>query len=198
MGKYNVITVSREFGSGGRFIGEAVAKKLGIDYYDAAIIEKVVEETGLAKECVERVGEYAPSKSIFAYSFIGREQSGYSIEDHILAAQDKVVHDLAAKGPCVIIGRSADYSLKERNDCLHVFIEGNKPEKIKRITRLYKVTEDEAAKMLKDVDKKRSLNYQYWTSHKWGARENYDMILNSSTLGYDAVIDILVDIYKQG
>lgn len=196
MSQYHIITVSREFGSGGRFIGEQIAKKLGIDYYDKEIIAGVVSETGLSEEFVAKVGEYAPSKSIFSYSFMGKEYSGYSVEDHILAAQDKVIRDAVNKGPCVIIGRSADYLLRDREDCLNIFIEGELEDKVARICKLYNLTEADARKKIKDIDKKRSLNYQYCSSQKWGARENYDMILNSSTLGYDKIIDMIIALYQ--
>ena len=191
-----IITVSREFGSGGRFIGEETAKKLGIAFYDREIIAKVADDLGLSEKYVADRGEYAPSKNIFSYAFIGRDINGNSIADQIYSHQQKIIKELAAKEPCVIVGRSADYILSGRDDVLNVFIQGNKADKIVRIKEIYSKSDDEAAKMIKDTDKKRSVNYRYCTDQEWGSRKNYDIVLNSSTLGYDNCIDVISRLYR--
>ena len=191
-----IITISREFGSGGRFIGEETAKKLGIAFYDREIIAKVADDLGLSEKYVADRGEYAPSKNIFSYAFIGRDINGNSIADQIYSYQQKIIKELAAKEPCVIVGRSADYILSERDDVLNVFIQGNKADKIVRIKEIYSKSDDEAAKMIKDTDKKRSVNYRYCTDQEWGSRKNYDIVLNSSTLGYDNCIDVISRLYR--
>lgn len=193
---YKIITISREFGSGGRFIGEETAKKLGIAFYDREIIAKVADDLGLSEKYVADRGEYAPSKNIFSYAFIGRDINGNSIADQIYSYQQKIIKELAAKEPCVIVGRSADYILSERDDVLNVFIQGNKADKIVRIKEIYSKSDDEAAKMIKDTDKKRSVNYRYCTDQEWGSRKNYDIVLNSSTLGYDNCIDVISKLYR--
>ena len=193
---YKIITISREFGSGGRFIGEETAKKLGIAFYDREIIAKVADDLGLSEKYVADRGEYAPSKNIFSYAFIGRDINGNSIADQIYSHQQKIIKELAAKEPCVIVGRSADYILSGRNDVLNVFIQGNKADKIVRIKEIYSKSDDEAAKMIKDTDKKRSVNYRYCTDQEWGSRKNYDIVLNSSTLGYDNCIDVISRLYR--
>lgn len=193
---YKVITISREFGSGGRFIGEETAKKLGIAFYDREIIAKVADDLGLSEKYVADRGEYAPSKNIFSYAFIGRDINGNSIADQIYSYQQKIIKELAAKEPCVIVGRSADYILLGRDDVLNVFIQGNKADKIVRIKEIYSKSDDEAAKMIKDTDKKRSVNYRYCTDQEWGSRKNYDIVLNSSTLGYDNCIDVISRLYR--
>ncbi len=193
---YKVITISREFGSGGRFIGEETAKKLGIAFYDREIIAKVADDLGLSEKYVADRGEYAPSKNIFSYAFIGRDINGNSIADQIYSYQQKIIKELAAKEPCVIVGRSADYILSGRDDVLNVFIQGNKADKIVRIKEIYSKSDDEAAKMIKDTDKKRSVNYRYCTDQEWGSRKNYDIVLNSSTLGYDNCIDVISRLYR--
>lgn len=106
--KYNVITISREFGSGGRYVGEELAKKLGWEYYDKEIISKVAEKTGFAEEFVEQAGEHSPFKSIFSYGFVSRDSGGSSLEDYVYSAQRKIILELADKGPCIIVGRCAD------------------------------------------------------------------------------------------
>ena len=193
---YKIITISREFGSGGRFIGEETAKKLGIAFYDREIITKVADDLGLSEKYVADRGEYAPSKNIFSYAFIGRDINGNYIADQIYSYQQKIIKELAAKEPCIIVGRSADYILSGRDDVLNVFIQGNKADKIVRIKEIYSKSDDEAAKMIKDTDKKRSVNYRYCTDQEWGSRKNYDIVLNSSTLGYDNCIDVISRLYR--
>ena len=190
-----IITISREFGSGGKYIGILVAKKLGIPCYDRDIIEKIAEESGFVDDFIKRVTEYAPSKSIFAYSFVGRSISGESIEDKIFAIQEKVIKELADKGPCVIVGRSADYILRNY-DTLDVFIYASNAEKVKRTMRFKGVSEREARKLVKDTDKKRSNNYKYYTGKTWGERENYTVMLNSTDLGIEKTADFIAEIYK--
>lgn len=191
-----IITISREFGSGGRFIGEEVAKKLGIAYYDKNIISQIAEKSGLAPEYIQESAELSPKKGLFAYALAGRDITGKSVEDMVYEAQRKVILELADKEPCVIIGRNADYILKERDDILNIFIHGDMPEKIQRITRLYKVEEQEAVKMMTDTDKRRMTNYNFYTEQKWGKASNYTLCLNSSQLGYDRCEAIIIECAK--
>ena len=188
-----IITISREFGSGGRFIGEEVAKKLGIAYYDKNIINEIAEKSGLSPEYIQENAELSPKRGLFAYAFAGRDITGKSVEDMVYEAQRKVILDLAEKESCVIIGRNADYILKDRDDVLNVFIHGNTPEKIQRITRLYNVEEKEAVKMMADTDKRRMTNYNFYTNQRWGKADNYTLCLNSSQLGYDRCEKIIME-----
>ena len=188
-----IITISREFGSGGRFIGEEVAKKMGMKYYDKDIIGQIAEKSGFSQDYIQENAELSPKKGIFAYAFAGRDITGKSVEDMVHEAQRKVILEIAEKGECVIIGRNADFILKDRDDVLNVFIHGDKPEKIERICRLYNVTETEALKMMADIDKRRMTNYRYYTEQKWGMSSNYTLSLNSSQLGYDMCQKIIMD-----
>ena len=188
-----IITISREFGSGGRFIGEEVAKKLGIAYYDKNIINEIAEKSGLSPEYIQENAELSPKKGLFAYAFAGRDVTGKSVEDLVYEAQRKVILELAEKESCVIIGRNADYILKDRDDVLNVFIHGDTPEKIQRITRLYNVEEQKAVKMMADTDKRRMANYNFYTDQKWGKASNYTLCLNSSKLGYDRCEKIIME-----
>ena len=191
-----IITISREFGSGGRFIGEEVAKKLGIAYYDKNIINEIAEKTGLSQEYVQKNAELSPKKGLFAYAFAGRDITGNSVEDMVYEAQRKVILKLADKESCVIIGRNADYILKDRDDVLNVFIHGDMPEKIQRIMGLYNVEEKEAVKMMADTDKRRMTNYNFYTDQKWGKASNYTLCLNSSQLGYDRCEKLVMECSK--
>ena len=191
-----IITISREFGSGGRFIGEEIAKKLGIAYYDKNIISQIAEKSGLSPEYIQENAELSPKKGLFAYAFAGRDITGRSVEDMVYQAQRKVILDLVRKEPCVIIGRNADYILKDRDDILNVFIHGDMPEKIQRISQLYRVTEQEAVKMMADTDKRRMTNYNFYTDQKWGKASNYTLCLNSSQIGYDRCEAIIIECVK--
>ena len=191
-----IITISREFGSGGRFIGEEVAKKLGISYYDKNIISRIAEKSGLSPEYIQENAELSPKKGLFAYAFSGRDITGKSVEDMVYEAQRNIILELAEKEPCVIIGRNADYILKDRDDVLNVFIHGDMPEKIKRITGLYNVKEKEAVKMMADTDKRRRTNYNFYTDQNWGKASNYTLCLNSSQLGYDRCEMIIMECVK--
>ena len=191
-----IITISREFGSGGRFIGEEVAKKLGIAYYDKNIIGQIAEKSGLSPEYIQENAELSPKKGLFAYAFSGRDITGKSVEDMVYEVQRNIILELAEKEPCVIIGRNADYILKDRDDVLNVFIHGNMPEKTQRIIRLYNVDEKKAVKMMADTDKRRMTNYNFYTEQKWGKASNYTLCLNSSQLGYDRCEKIIMECIK--
>ena len=154
-----IITISREFGSGGRFIGEEVAKKLGIAYYDKDIIGQIAEKSGLSPEYIQANAELSPKKGLFAYAFSGRDITGKSVEDMVYEAQRKVILEIAEKEDCAIIGRNADFILKDRDDVLNVFIHGDMPQKTQRICKLYNVTEADSVKMINDTDKRRRTNY---------------------------------------
>ncbi len=191
-----IITISREFGSGGRFIGEEVAKKLGVAYYDKDIIGKIAEQSGLSPEYVKENAELSPKKGLFAYAFSGRDITGKSVGDMVYEAQRKIIMEIAEKESCVIIGRNADFILKDRNDVLNVFIHGDMPEKTQRIIDLYNVEEKEAVKMMADTDKRRMTNYNFYTEQKWGKASNYTLCLNSSQLGYDRCERIIMECSK--
>ena len=191
-----IITISREYGSGGRFIGEEVAKKLGIKYYDKDIIREIAEQSGFSPEYIQENAELSPKKGLFAYAFSGRDITGRSIEDMVYEAQRKVILGIAEKESCVIIGRNADFILKDRMDVLNVFINGNMPEKVQRICKLYHVMDTDAEKMINDTDKRRRANYNFYTEQKWGMAGNYTLSLNSSVLGYDMCQKVIMDCTK--
>lgn len=190
------ITISREFGSGGRFIGEEVAKKLGMAYYDKNVITEIAEKSGLSPEYIQENAELSPKKGLFAYALAGRDITGKSVEDIVYEAQRKVILELVEKEPCVIIGRNADFILKDRNDVLNVFIHGDRLEKTQRICQLYNVSEKDAVKMMADTDKRRMTNYNFYTDQKWGKASNYTLCLNSSQLGYGRCEAIITECAK--
>ena len=191
-----IITISREFGSGGRFIGEEVAKKLGIAYYDKNIIGQIAEKSGLSPEYIQENAELSPKKGLFAYAFSGRDITGKSVEDMVYEAQRNIILELAEKEPCVRGLVGSEMCIRDRDDVLNVFIHGDMPEKIKRITGLYNVKEKEAVKMMADTDKRRRTNYSFYTDQNWGKASNYTLCLNSSQLGYDRCEMIIMECVK--
>lgn len=195
-----IITVSREFGSGGRSIAKKVAEKLGYDYYDEALVKEVAEQTGFAPKYIEEEGEYAPGKSRFAYALLTPVAhgmaSGISAPDYLWNKQREVILNIAEKGNCVIVGRCADAILEERDDVLNVFIHADTDYKAERIVRLYGETEKTPEKRLAEKDKRRKVNYNHFTGKNWGECQNYDISLKSSEIGEDACVDIIVNLAK--
>lgn len=190
-----IITVSREFGSGGRTIGRLTAQRLGIPCYDHELIEKIAEESGFAKDYIEEKGEYASHGSWFVRVISDRDMNGNSNQDYLWAIQRKVILELAEKGPCVIVGRCADYILKDMADCLTVFIHADMDKRAERIVQQYGERTDSPEKRLKDKDDRRTAYYQFYTDKKWGAVENYHITLNSGVLGIEKCVEILADLF---
>ena len=187
--KKNIIAISREFGSGGRTIGRLVAQKLGIQFYDRDIIKKVVEESGLTRKYVEHYGEFAPSADQrFAYSFVGLDEDSNSPLVQLWKTREKVIKDFATAKPCVIVGSCADYILREREDCLNVFIFADNESKIERAEKYFNITREEAPAVLKKKDKARANHYKYYTDQEWGMASNYDLCLNSGLIGIEGCV----------
>ena len=197
-----IITISREFGSGGRSIGREVAKRLGIPFYDKELVDQIALESGFAPTFVEEHGEHAPTRSRFSYAFshqgVPGDMNGISTADSLWSIQCNVVMQLAEKGPGVIVGRNADYILKDRKDCLDVFIHADMEYRADRIVRLYGESEKSPETRLHEKDKRRMINYEHYTGRTWGQAHNYDLCLNSGTLGIDACVDLIVAMAKNG
>ena len=196
-----IITISRQFGSGGRSIGKMVAEALGYDYYDSELTQKVAEETGFDPTYIADAGEYAPGKSILSYALgsASAHSSGnhMSATDYLWATQSRIITELAEKGNCVIVGRCADYILRDRDDCLNVFIHANENYKAKRIVELYGVRDKSPQKRLEEKDAKRRVNYKYFTGRDWGKLENYHIALDSSKLGNEICVKIITQLAKE-
>ena len=196
-----IITISREFGSGGRTVGRLVAQKLGIPFYDKELVEQISLESGFAPNFVEEHGEHAPGKSLFAYAFapqgVPGVMNGLSTSDFLWTIQCNVILQLADKGPCVIVGRNADYILKDREDALHVFVHANDEFRKERIVRLYGQSEKTPAARIAEKDKRRKVNYQHYTGRNWGDAQNFDVCLDSAKLGVEECADIIVGIVNR-
>lgn len=191
-----IITISREFGSGGRTIGRMVADALGIPFYDKELVEHIALESGFAPKFVEEHGEHSPGKNMLSYMFapqgVPGVMNGMSTADFLWNIQCSVILQLADKGPCVIVGRNADYILKDRQDALHVYIHADMDYRADRIVRLYGESEKSPVARLQEKDKRRRVNYQHYTGREWGQAQNYDICLNSSTLGIEQCAELIV------
>ncbi|MFB0921299.1 MAG: cytidylate kinase-like family protein [Oscillospiraceae bacterium] len=194
----SVITISREFGSGGRTVAKAVAERLGYAFYDKALVELIAKESGYSQEFVERRGEDATSTSSFLFN-LARSGSagvdGYSdVSDRLYVIQHNIIKRLAGEGPCVIVGRCSDYILKDFPNSLHVYIYAETKFKAERIVKLYGERDDAPEKRLEEKDKKRKVYYKNYTGRIWGMSSNYDICLNSGKLGIDSCVDIISEL----
>lgn len=196
-----IITISRQFGSGGRTIGREVADKLGIPFYDKELVDQIAMESGFAPQFVEEHGEHSPGRSLLSYAFAPQGvpgiMNGLSTADFLWNIQCSVILQLAEKGPCVIVGRNADYILKDREDVLHVFIHADEASRADRIVRLYGESEKSPKARLNEKDKRRKVNYQHYTGRTWGAAENYDVCFNSGVLGVEYCAQVIVDMVNE-
>lgn len=195
-----IVTISRQCGSGGRYIGERLAKELGIPCYDEKLMDMVAKESGFALDFVEEKGERITGSLLFniasSLSYANNVFSGrsLSLQDEIYFIQNRIIRDLAEKEPCVIVGRCADYVLRERTDCLNVFISADEKSKLERAVHDYKMPQKEAASILKKMDKARYNHYKYYTDLEWGMASNYDLCLNSGLFGISGCVNIIKDV----
>ena len=196
-----IITISREFGSGGRTIGRMVADKLGIPFYDKELVDQISLESGFSPSYIEENGEHAPGNSVFAYAFAHHVVPGamdsMTTADFLWNIQCDVILQIAEKGPCVIVGRNADYILKDREDCLHVFIHADQDFRAERIVNRYGESEKSPKARLNEKDKRRKVNYHHYTGGEWGDSKNYDICLSSSAIGIEKCADIIVSLVNK-
>lgn len=197
-----IITIGRQCGSGGHTIGKMVAEQLGWSFYDKEIVKAVATKSGLSEETVEKEGEYSTTSLLFNIATRGISAYNVASRDNMLmrdlvnAYQTDYIKEAADKGNCVIVGRSADYILSERSDCLNVFICGDLSDRAKRVVMEHGVDEKCAVNHVLERDKKRSKYYRHVTDQVWGLSKNYDLCLNSSELGVDKCVEIIMTCCK--
>lgn len=193
-----VITISREFGSGGRTVARMIADRLGYTFYDNALVERIAKESGYSEEYVERRGEDATSTSSFLFNLSRSGGVGYDgvsgISDKLYVVQHNLIKRLAEEGDCVIVGRCSDYILKDCPNALHVYIYAGTQFKADRIVKLYGEQSDSPEKRLEEKDKKRKVYYKNYTGRIWGMSSNYDVSLNSGKLGIDKCVDVIAQL----
>lgn len=191
-----IITISREFGSGGRLIGKCLAEKLGVPYYDKELLDRIAEESGFSREMMEDAEKKA--KNSFLYSLMsamGTGESGpesLSLNERFFLAQFDTIRNIAEEGSCVIVGRCADYILRGMPEATHVFVYAEEEDKIKRAVEEYGVPESEVKKMMKDTDKARANYYAYHTGRKWGEHVNYNLSIDSGYIGIEDIVELII------
>lgn len=194
-----IITIGRQFGSGGKEIAEKIGKSLQIPVYDKEMLAVAAKDSGICQELFESHDE-KPTNS-FLYSLVmdtysmGYSQNAYMdmpINHKVFLAQFDAIKKLANEGPCVLVGRCADYALDTYDNCLSVFIHANLDARIRRIARLYDLTDAKAKDMILKTDKKRATYYNYYTNKKWGAAESYELCLDSSKLGIEGTTEAIL------
>ena len=195
----SVITIGREYGSGGRLIGQEIARYFGIKCYDKELLDHASSESGICKELFENHDE-KPTNS-FLYSLVMDTYSfGYSsgaftempMNHKVFLAQFDAIKKLAAEGPCVMVGRCADYALAENKNCFSVFIHADKDYRINRISQKYNKNAKEARDMINKMDKSRSIYYNYYTNKKWGEASGYTLCVDSSRLGISGAAQTII------
>jgi cytidylate kinase len=193
-----VITIGRQFGSGGREIGEKLSKAYGINYYDRELLTRAAKESGFCEEILQNHDE-RPTNSFLYNLVIDTYSFGYNsssfvdmpISQKVFLAQFDTIKKLAEEGPCVIVGRCADYALEGRDNVINLFIYADEDFKIKRVMDIYDLDESKARDMINKKDKQRQSYYNYYTNRKWGKADTYDLCINSAVLGIDGSVKLI-------
>ncbi|NLH63124.1 MAG: cytidylate kinase-like family protein [Erysipelotrichaceae bacterium] len=191
-----IITISRQFGSGGHSIAEMTAQKLGMQKYGREIIEQIAARSGFAEDYVNEQSESADAGGIFG-AIASTDYYESSNRIAIWTEQCKVIREMADKGPCVFIGRCADYVLKQDYDLLRVFIYADMEYRADRIVRVYGQSDVKPEKRLKEKDKRRAAYYEIYTDQKFGDPKNYDLCLNSGRIGLEESAELIADLYRK-
>ncbi len=194
-----IITIGRQFGSGGREIGCQLAKHFNVPFYDKELLTRAAKESGYCEEMIKNHDERPTNSFLYnlvmdTYSF-GYNSSSFvdmPISHKVFLAQFDTIKKIADEGGCVIVGRCADYALEEYPNCINIFIHADEQQKINRIIKRHDVDEQKAREMMRRTDKKRQSYYNYYSSKKWGRSDSYDLTINSSTLGIEGTVQLLI------
>lgn len=200
--KKTIITISREFGSGGRTIAKLIAESLGYNFYDDDLVKRVAEVSGYSEDFVRRHGEDASSTNSFLFNLARSGSTGAAgvpgISDSLYVIQYNVIREIAEEGNCVIVGHCADYVLRDKKNALHAFIHADADFKADRIVRLYGENEVDPQRRLEEKDKRRKVYYKNYTGRNWGYSGNYNISLDSGLIGIEKCAEIIVDLALNG
>lgn len=204
MSKDRIITIGRQFGSGGHEIGQKLADRLGIPLYDNQLVSMAAKELEITEEAAQRADEANLNTFLAGYQanmlaypdFISGSSYIYSLNEDVFRKQTKIIRELAGKGSCVIVGRCADYILRENPECINVFICAEKKDRVARISERYGVTEKKAAYMMRKMDRERAFYYESHTGLDWGSINSHQILFNVSLLGQERIVDILEMMFK--
>ena len=198
MATKSIITIGRQYGSGGRYVATLLAERLGIPYYDKGLLAEISKDSGICKELLEEHDE-KKSRSFLLSMMSGTQPYGDTssmymdmpMNHRIFLAQFDTIRRIASEGPCVIVGRCADYVLRDEPNVLNVFIKASQEERIHRVVKFYGVDPLKAEDMLKKADKQRASYYNYYATNTWGDVNNYDLCLDTGTLGIDGAVEMI-------
>jgi cytidylate kinase len=192
-----IITIGREFGSGGRLIARSLAQKLNVPFYDKEIVHKASEISGLDEKFVEDMEQKLNTRLLFnvtsnGHFFSSAPDSQFPpLEDQVFFAECKVIRAYADKGPCVIVGRCADFILKDKYDSFNIFIYAPVEQRVERLKKYYQLDSEDYEERIKKIDKLRARHYEFYTDRKWGMIENYDLSIDSGKFGIEGTTEIL-------
>jgi len=196
-----IITISRQYGSGGREIGVRVAQELDYVYYDTELVKRAAQEGGFDEELIKEAGEGGQgmfsSLMSFAGALVGKDEDSLPLYDRMFLVQSRIIKEVAQEGPCVIIGHSADYFLAEMPDLLNVYIHADWDARVQRVMERNNLSEHEAVARIRKTDRKRAVFYEQHTDQKWGMASNYHLSLSSSSFGIENAADLIVRIAKR-
>ncbi len=197
-----IITISRQFGSGGGQIGKLISENLGLPLYDKKVLDIAAKDSGFSEEILE-YSEEMPITSLLYSIATGAGITGATmglqglpLGDKLFLAQFDAIKKIAKEGPCVLVGRCSDYVLRDEPDCINIFIHADMDCRIERIMREHSMTAEEAKQKITKIDKRRAGYYHHYTSEKWGVAERYDLTVNSSTLGIEKTAQMICDFVR--
>ena len=198
MSKNVVITIGRQFGSGGRYVGRLLAEKLGVPFYDKELLSEAAKTSGICEEILEEHDE-KPTRSLL-FSLVTGVQSHMSsgafymdmpLNHKIFLAQFDAIRRIAEEGPCVIVGRCADYVLRENPDAVSVFVKADMASKVDRAVKYYGIEADKAEDRIRKADKQRASYYNYYATATWGDVDNYDLVVDTGVLGVEGAVELI-------
>ena len=198
MSKNIVITIGRQFGSGGRYVGRLLAEKLGVPFYDKELLSEAAKTSGICEEILEEHDE-KPTRSLL-FSLVTGVQSHMSsgafymdmpLNHKIFLAQFDAIRRIAEEGPCVIVGRCADYVLRENPDAVSVFVKADMASKVDRAVKYYGIEADKAEDRIRKADKQRASYYDYYATATWGDVDNYDLVVDTGVLGVEGAVELI-------
>jgi cytidylate kinase len=194
-----IITIGRQFGSGGRAIGESLAKKLGVPFYDKELISLAAKESGINPEVFEGVDEKAANSLLYSLSMgMYNFGSGFSamgdlpVNDKLYLLQHKIIKEIAEKESCVIVGRCADYVLRDNPNCVNLFIYADMEYRKREAVKRHGIDEARAEHIISKTDKSRANYYSFYSGQKWGMTENYDLCINAGKLDEEKIVDLII------
>lgn len=187
-----IITISRQYGSGGRVIGEELAKALGISFYDHELIKKAAKASGYAEETFENAEQSSTSSLLYSLSLMGE----MPLQDQVYIVQTKVIKEIAEQGSCVIVGRCGDYALRDFENTTHIFIHSDIKYRTERVSKSYSCKAKNVSDFIKKIDKKRAAYYNYYTGQKWGNVSNYDLCIESSKISTEGAVNVIKEFIK--